>query len=51
MAQMTLKGLEQNQKKVERIDIAAELWAAHTQNQELRNVRSGTMERNPATDQ
>ena len=38
MAQMTLKGLEQNQKKVERIDIAAELWAAHTQNQELRNV-------------
>ena len=38
MAQMTLKGLEQNQKKVERIDIAAELWAAHTQNQELRDV-------------
>jgi len=38
MAQMTLKGLEQNQKKVERIDIAAELWAAHTQNQELREV-------------
>ena len=35
MAQMTLKGLEQNQKKVERIDIAAELWAAHTQNQEV----------------